>query len=117
MRGGAEMKKLENLGITAIVTNDKLKIEINIAGLISGFNGSPNNNCEEITVKRGKRQEFAEFIAKKLIDGADPETGEYPVMDMFEKVFDDVFQCDDYDEEIFKYPSEKPMDERERSGY
>jgi hypothetical protein len=101
------VKKFENLGITSIVTGDKLKIEISIAGLVSGFNGSSNNNYEEITVRRGKRQEFAEYIAKRLIDGEDPDTGNSPVMDMLDKVFDDVFQCEDYNEEIFKYPEEE----------
>lgn len=100
------MKKFSNLGITSVVTNDKLKIEISIAGLVSGFNGSPNNFME-ITVKRGKRKEFAEFIAKKIIDEADSETGESLVMDMFEKAFEDVFEGNDCEEDVFKYPDDE----------
>lgn len=100
------MKKYSNLGITSIVTNDKLKIEISITGLVNGFNLSPNNSMPETTVKRGKRKEFAEFIAQKIIDGADPETGESLVADMFERAFSDTFEGNDFEEDIFKYPEE-----------
>lgn len=99
------MKKFENLGFTTTVTNDKLKIEISISGLIAGFNDSPNN-FEEIKVKRGKRKEFAEYIAQKIIDEADAETGESYLMQMFENAFDNIFEGYDTLDEILDYPPE-----------
>lgn len=101
------MKKFSSLGITAIVTGDKLKIEIPIAGLVSGFNRSPENTMPEITVRRGKRKEFAEFVAQKLINGEDQESGNTPVMEMFDKAFEDVFEGNDYNDDIFKYPDDE----------
>lgn len=100
------MFKYTNLGITTIVTGDKLKIEIPIRGLVSGFNQSPNN-CEGFKVKRGKRQEFANFIAEKIIDEADCETGESLVMDLFEKAFEDIFEGNDLVDDIVKYPEDE----------
>lgn len=100
------MKKFENLGFTTAVTNDKLKIEISISGLIAGFNGSPNNSFEQIKVKRGKRKEFAKYIAQKIIDEADSETGESYLMQMLESAFEDIFEGNDFNDEIFDYPYE-----------
>lgn len=101
------MKKFSNLGITAIVTGDKLKIEIPITGLISGFNRSPENTMPEITVRRGKRKEFAEFVAQKLIDGSNQETGDSLAGEMFDKAFEDVFEGNDFNDDIFKYPDDE----------
>ncbi len=98
------MEKFENLGITTIVTGDKLKLEISISGLVCGFNGSPNNDV--MRVKRGKRKEFARWVAQKIIDPSDPETGESPAMDMFEKVFADIFEGNDIEDEIFEETEE-----------
>ena len=97
------MVKFEDLGITSVVTNDKLKIEIYISGLVSGFNNSPNN-YEELKVKRGKRRKFAEYVAKKQLDESDQDTGETFVMNMFEKVFENIFEGYDSEEEIIQYP-------------
>lgn len=97
------MENFSNLGITTTVTNDKLKIEVSISGLACGFNASPNN-YEEIKIKRGKKREFAKYIAEKIIDGSDPETGESLVMEMFEKAFEDIFEGNDLQDEILKYP-------------
>lgn len=100
------MKKFSNLGITAIVTGDKLKIEIPIANLVNGFNLSPENMYPAIKVRRGKRKEFAEFIAQKIIDGEDQDTGNTPVMEIFDKAFSNVFEGYDINDDIFKYPED-----------
>ena len=99
------MCKFSDLGITAIITNNKIKIELPISGLVSGFNDSPNNT-EEIKVKCGKRKEFAEYIARRLIEKEDQHTGETPVMEMFEKVFEDIFEGYEDKPDILIYPKE-----------
>lgn len=99
------MKQFSDNGITTIVTNDKIKIELPISGLVSGFNDSPNN-AEEIKVKRGKRKEFAEYIARRLIEKEDQHTGETPVMEMFEKVFEDIFEGYEDEPDLLKYPKD-----------
>ncbi|MCM0759586.1 hypothetical protein M7775_13590 [Sporomusa sphaeroides DSM 2875] len=99
------MHKFSDLGITTIVTNDKIKIELSISGLVSGFNESPNN-AEEIKVKRGKRKEFAKYIARRLIEKENQDTGETPVMEMLEKVFEDIFEGYEDEPDILQYPEE-----------
>jgi len=80
------MNKYTDKGITAIVTNDKLKIEISIKNLVNAFNFAPDN-FDESKVKRGKSKEFANYVAEMLIDTEDPDTGDTPVTDMFDKIF------------------------------
>ena len=73
------MKKFEENGFTATVTKDVVRWEIPISSLIVAFNNSPENYSEDgehyITVKRGKRQEFAEYVAQQLMLECDSETG------------------------------------------
>jgi hypothetical protein len=88
------MKKYEELGITTIITNDKLKIEVPIKGLVNAFNLSPNNYDESMKVKRGKRKEFANFVAQYLLDSADADTGDSYVMQMFDRFFEGIFESD-----------------------
>ncbi|SHG89930.1 hypothetical protein SAMN02744040_00087 [Tepidibacter thalassicus DSM 15285] len=98
------MKKFENLGITTIVTGDKIKIEVKISGAVNAFNNSPNNFTPEATVKKEKRAEFAEYLAKALVDGSDPDTGDSPVMAMFENIFQEIYEGA---EEFCNYPDEE----------
>lgn len=95
-------KKFESLGITTVVTNNKLKIEIPIKNLVKGFNLNPENH-DEAKVKRGCRNEFAEFVAEAVIDSSNAETGDSLVMEMFDKAFEQMLEGD---EEFIKYPSE-----------
>lgn len=85
------MKKYESLGITTIVTNDKLKIELPIKNLVNGFNLNPEN-YDESKVKRGKRQEFANYVAQAIIDSSNPDTGDSPVMEMFDDIFEEILE-------------------------
>lgn len=99
------MKKFENNGFTATVTKDVVRWEIPIRNLIHAFNYSPNNYSEDgenfISVKRGKRQEFAEYVAQQLIMQCDGETGASHMEQAIENVFEEVFSGD---EEFAKYP-------------
>jgi hypothetical protein len=86
-----KMEKIESLGFTATVTKQKLKIEIPIANLVQGFKDSPNN-FDEAVVKRGHRQEFAKYVAQALVDGSNKDTGDSPIMEAIEQVFEELFE-------------------------
>lgn len=96
------MKKFNSLGITTIVTDDKLKIEVSIKGLINGFERSPNN-YDEMAVIKGKKQAFAEWVAQEILNKQDPETGDNLAMKMFDEAFNTVFEGDYVNDEIFTY--------------
>ncbi|EKS4344823.1 hypothetical protein QB607_002819 [Clostridium botulinum] len=97
------MKKYKSLGITTIVTKDKLKIEIPIKNLVNGFNLNPEN-YDETKVARGKRQEFSNYVAKALIDSSNSETGDSLIMEACDRVFEDIMEgCEDF----IKYPDDE----------
>lgn len=101
------MKKFENLGFTTKLTNDKLTIEIPIRNLVTAFEFCPNN-YDESKVKRGKRQMFAEFVAKQIIEEClDSETGESPMSRAFDSVFDLLFEGYEDGEEFIKFGEEE----------
>jgi len=67
------MKEYNDQVMKFKITKDKLKMEISLKDLEWLFHNSPNNldyNGEDIgvKVKRGKRQEFAEFVVNYLLD-------------------------------------------------
>lgn len=74
-----------------MLTKKKLKIEISIKNLVSAFELSPNN-FDESKVKRGKRNEFAKFVAEHIIAECDSETGDTYMTDAFDSVFDLLFE-------------------------
>lgn len=96
------MKKYENLGVTAIVTTTKIKIEVPIKGLINGFNLNPEN-YDGSKVARGKRKEFAEYVANALIDSSNSETGDSFFIEACDRVFEEIMEG--Y-EEFIKYGEE-----------
>lgn len=85
------MKKFEGNGFTATVTEDNIRWELPISNLINAFRYSPEN-YDEFTVKRGKRKEFAEFVAQKMFDEADQDTGASYIEEALDKVFSEMFQ-------------------------
>lgn len=99
------MKKFEENGFIATVTNKVVRWEIPISLLISAFNNSPENYSEDgehyITIKRGKRQEFAEYVAQQLMLECDSETGASHIEQAIDNVFLNVFEGD---EEFAHYP-------------
>ncbi|MEG2289576.1 MAG: hypothetical protein RSC24_06375 [Clostridium sp.] len=91
-----KIKKYEGLGVTSIVTNDKLKIEIPIRNLVNGYNLNPENYYES-KVARGKRQEFANYIAEHLVDSSNADTGDNLIMETLDKVFEGILEgCEDF---------------------
>jgi hypothetical protein len=99
------MQKIEENGFIATITKNKIKIEMSISNLEYAFNNSPNNYSEDgenfIKVKRGKRQEFAQYVAEQLLLSEDPDTGDSLLVQAIEKVFEQVFESD---EEFAKFP-------------
>ena len=69
------------------VDDKKLKMEISIKDIAFLFQASPNN-YDESKVKRGKQKEFAEWIAKKLTEESDQETGDPYWSEPFERLFE-----------------------------
>lgn len=99
------MKKFEENGFTATVTKDVVRWEIPIKSLVEAFNNSPENYSEDgehyITIKRGKKQEFAEYVAQQLMLECDSETGASHIEQAIDNVFLNVFEGD---EEFAHYP-------------
>jgi hypothetical protein len=74
-------------GISVVVTEDKVKIEMPIKNLVNGFELSPNN-CEEAKIKRGMSKQFAEWIADNLLDSVDSEKGDNHIVEMMDRLFE-----------------------------
>ncbi len=101
------MKKFEYNGFTATVTKDKVKWEIPISNLINAFYYSPMNMFEDedsgTKIKKDKRQEFAEYIAEKMFDEVDSETGASYIEEALDKVFEEAYESG---AEFIKYADE-----------
>lgn len=99
------MKKFEENGFTATVTDKVVRWEIPISSLIEAFNNSPENYSDDgehyITVKWGKKQEFAEYVAQQLMLECDSGTGASHIENAIENVFLNVFEGD---EDFANYP-------------
>lgn len=103
------MVKFENCGFTSIVTSDKLKIEIPIANLVCAFESDPNNTNDygnPSTIKRGKRQEFAEWVAKWILEEADSEDGTAHIHRAFDSVFELLYEGYEDGGEFLNCPDE-----------
>jgi hypothetical protein len=82
-------------GFTAEVTDDSLIIKMPIENLINGFDLDPTNFWEDKSiaiVDKEKSQEFAEYLAEKLFDEADTETGESYMTEMLSRVFNEAIE-------------------------
>lgn len=103
------MKKFKNFDYIATVTDKVVRWEIPIANLIDAFENSPENPSEDgenfVSIRRGKKKEFAEFIAKALMYECDQNTGESYI----EKALSECFRehiFEDY-KEFAKYPEDE----------
>ena len=96
----------ENSLFKVTVSKTALKISVSIKDLEFLLRESPNNWHEEgpVRVKRGKRAEFADFVARFITEETDSETGEPPLLYMFEEAFIQIFEGD---KEFCKYPDEE----------
>lgn len=104
------MKEFNSQLLKFKITNDKLKMEISLKDLAILFASSPSNyNGEQeiAKIKRGKRQEFAEYIVNMLMDDAPNERDCVRWGEPFEDIFEEITEGDeefckytDYDEEV-----------------
>lgn len=89
------MKKFDEQLMRFMITKDKLKMEISLKDLVFLFENSPNNfdeYDEVIKIKRGKRQEFAEFVVKMLMDYSRYDENDTRWGRSFEEVFSEIFE-------------------------
>lgn len=73
------------------VDDEKLHMEISIKDLTYLFE-TDSENFDESKVKRGKQQEFAEWIAKMLLEESDQETGEPYWFNPFRGIFESALE-------------------------
>ena len=88
------------------ITKSKLKMEITLKDLAWLLENSPNNYGEDgepVKVKRGKRQEFAEFVVNMLMDFEDGDETRWG------KPFEDIFMeiLEGAEDDFIKYPEEE----------
>ncbi|NFG24865.1 hypothetical protein FDF11_14285 [Clostridium botulinum] len=102
-------KKFEDQLMKFEITNTKLKMEISSKDLAWLFENSPSNFGFEgdgvAKVKKGKRQEFAEFIVNRFRDDVDSDSNNTVWGESFEKVFEEILEG--AEDEIVKYPNEE----------
>ena len=88
------MKEFNDQLLKFKITNDKLKMEISLKDLVWLFHNSPENETEGdqpyAKVKRGKRQEFAEYIVKKMLDDSYNEKDCIRWGEPFEDIFREI---------------------------
>lgn len=107
---GKEMSKKFNEQLMKFeITKEKLKMEISLKDLAWLFENSPNNYGSDgegiAKVKRGKRQEFAEFIVNGLLDDVDSESNNTVWIEPFENIFMQIFEG--AEDDFIKYPDEE----------
>lgn len=101
------MKEFNDQLMKFKITKDKLKMEISLKDLVFLFENSPNNfdsmGEEPIKIKRGKRQDFAEFIAKTLMDYSRYDENDTRWGRAFEETFSEIFDGYEGAEDFCKY--------------
>jgi len=111
-KGGIDMKKFEEQLTKFYITNDKLKMEISLKDLVFLFENCPNNmdyngNFPGCKIKRGKRQEFGEYVVRMLLDDAPNERDTIRIGEPFDDIFEEIMEsCEDF----CQYPSEDGED-------
>lgn len=109
------MKKFDcGAGFISTVTDKKLKLEIPISNLVCAFECAPNNMTDtggQITVKRGKRKEFAEWVAEYILDEANSEDGAAHIHKAFDSVFDLLLEGYEDGQEFLDYAEEEEYED------
>lgn len=100
------MKEFNDQILKFKITDNKLKMEIALKDLVWLFHNSPNNfngETESGKVMRGKRQEFAEYIVRMLMDDAPNERDCVRWGEPFEDIFEEILSGS---EDFIKYNME-----------
>lgn len=89
------------------VDNSKLCMQISIKDLKYLFE-TDSENFDESKVQRGKQKEFAEWVAKMLLEESDQETGEPYWFNPFRGIFESALEgeTETKDGGLIKYGSE-----------
>ena len=93
------MKEFNDQIMKFKITKDKLKMEISLKNLEYLFASSPSNydgEQEIAKIKRGRRQQFAEYIVNKLLDDAPNERDCVRWGEPFEDIFEEITEGDEY---------------------
>ena len=98
------MKEFNDQLLKFKITNNKLKMEISLKDLVWLFHNSPDNTYDGenigAKIKRGRRQEFAEYIVNMLMDDSPNNGNNTRWGEPFEDVFMEIFEGD---EDFCKY--------------
>ena len=89
------------------ITEDKLKMEMKLEDLEFLFDraeGNFNGNEAVARIKEGKKQEFAEFVVKFLMDDEHADSNNVNWGVPFERAFDSIFEG--AEDEIVDYTEE-----------
>lgn len=109
-----KLKEYNDFALKFKITKDKLKMEMSLKDLVRLFENDPNNMADDgdspaAKVKRGKRQEFAEYIVQQLMDDAPYEQDDFVWSMPFSHVFTELLES--YEPEILKYQDYDNEDE------
>lgn len=99
------MKEFNDQVMKFKITKDKLKMEINLRDLEYLFASSPSNydgEQEIAKIKRGRRQQFAEYVVRMLLDDAPNERDCVRWGEPFEDIFEEIAESA---EDFCKYTS------------
>ena len=100
------MKKYgEGTGIKTFIDEKSLVIEVPLDVLANAFKYFPDN-YPEASVKRGKRRDFGELVAKHLQDETDSETGSNFIHNMLDKLFIEINEGSIIADGIVKFDEE-----------
>ncbi len=102
------MKEFNEQLLKFKITKDKLKMEISLKDLVWLFHNSPNNTFDgenlAAKVRRGKRQEFVEFLVNYLMDDESSESCNTNWGVPFENAF--IEMVEGAEDEFLKYTEE-----------
>ena len=99
------MKKFDSQLLKFSITKKKLKMEIGLKDLVWLFNRNPNNfdgNKPFAKIRRGKRQEFAEYVVGMLMDDSLYEKDCIRWAEPFENIFNEILEG--AEDSFCKYP-------------
>lgn len=113
------MKEFNDQLMKFKITDDKLKMEISLKDLVWLFHSSPENIADDgessfAKIKRGKRQEFAEYFVKILMKDAPYERNCFRRGGPFEDAFKEITVSG---VDFCKYSDRRMNDMKELNGF
>jgi predicted N-formylglutamate amidohydrolase len=91
--------KDKDTGFVINIEDTRILIDMPIKNLVMGFNNNPNNyyqNDKSIaTIKKGKENDFANWLVKNMLDDIEAETGDNYLADMLTNIFSRAIEGDE----------------------